>query len=249
MSALPPPLSETDAIIRHRVLARDTELLTVVKRYHAYITALQRYHTANFPPSASPSSSSPPPSLADVADAHQRLLHEVDVLSFTLSRHSSIHSSLDSELLASNATSAAIRSHTASLQAQLLALRSELEQAQRERQQREEYEGVARQLEVMDSRAELQATVRGLEGDLEGLEEEERRLTEEEDRKRKRFSLLLLSLHALRAEWEKGEATAVEDGSSAARPARSRRGSNRQRSDSAASTAAAPTDDEAMAVG
>ena len=248
-----PPLSDTDAIIRHRVLARDAEFLSLVKRYQAYTTSLQRYHAANSSPSPTSSSSpssSPAPSLSDVTDAHQRLLHEVDVLSFTLARHSFIHTSLDSELLTSNTTATAILSHTAALQAQLLDLRAQLLQAQRERRQREEYEGVVQQLEAMESRGELEAVVRGLEGDLEGLEEERRRLEEEEDRKRKRFSLLLTALHAVKEDWEAAEPKTKEETESPTRSTRNRRGGGKQQQQRSHSNgAAAPAEDAAMAVG
>ena len=205
--------AETDAIIRHRVLTHDSEFLSLVKKYHAYSTALQRYHSPGPPPSSSSAASSPsppPPTQAELAELHQRLLHDVDLLSFTLSRTSAVHASLDRELLAYSTTKRSVLSSIASLQAELASLKLRLADAELARRHREQYDALSGQIHELDSRDDSGRTIAELERDIAGLEDEERRLREDEDRKRKSFGLLMTAMRSVKDDWERGEATAAE---------------------------------------
>ena len=131
-------------------------------------------------------------------------MHELDLLAFTLTRQSSIHTSIDAELTAYHTTRTAISSRIAALQSTLHSLRADLQAATQARKQREGYAQVTAAITALDSREECEAVLAALRGDIAGLEGEERALQAEEERRRRHFALLTLALDTVRHDWETG---------------------------------------------
>ena len=183
-SDVSPSLSlPVDALIRRRVLSRDSELSGVLSRWRQYSTARSQSQ----------------PHLT--VEAYQSLLQSIDALHFSIARQSLIHSSLDSDTAHCDEAAATSRRDTVALRSDIAQLKLHLEHATAERLYRVQVDSMAAQCNSMVSRAATDSLCGALQADIAQLEAEQSAMETEQESRRKQFALLALALDSVSAQW------------------------------------------------
>ena len=200
-SAEAAPLS-VDALIRRRVLSRDSELTPILARWRAYVAA------------ASSAATDAAASSASAEEAYQALLQAVDALHFSVARQAAVHAAVDVELSSCDRAAADTRGVTLSLKADIASLRLELARASGARQHRQQVDALAAQCNRLASRADTALLLAALQSDIAALEAEQTAMAAETDSRRRQFGLIALALDTVSAQWRQPHSSSDGGGSS-----------------------------------
>ena len=189
-----------DAIIRRRVLSRDSELSGVLSRWRSYAAALQHHQQQQSEQS-----------LHAAEECYHSLLQSLDSLRFLVSRQSVVHSAVDCELSACDRSAAESRLTTSGLRSDIAQLKTQLHQATNERQHRVQVDFIAAQCNLMASRADTQSLIAALQSDIAELEAEQTDMELEQDSRRRQFGLIALALDTVSSQWTKQRSTRSDE--------------------------------------
>ena len=191
-----------DALIRRRVLSRDSELTPILTRWRAYVAAA---NTAASDATASP---------ASAEEAYQALLQAVDALHFAIARQAAVHAAVDVELSSCDRAAADSRGLTLGLKADIASLRVELARASGAREHRQQVDALAAQCNRLASRADTALLLAALQSDIAALETEQSAMAAETDSRRRQFGLIALALDTVSAQWRQPRSSSNGSGSS-----------------------------------
>ena len=180
-----------DAIIRRRVLSRESELGSLLGRWRLYEAAL----------SGARQRSQQQQAIEAAVSAYANLLQALASLDFSLRRLSLVHSAVDCELSDCDRSASTSRQRTAALRDDIAHLRQRLGEATAERQHRLQVDAIAAQCNRMAGRADTAALLDALQADIARLDDERTAMQAEHDSRQRQFGLLALALDSISTQW------------------------------------------------